>query len=341
MTAAVWTSGRKTTTSSGRGRSVLRNCEPRVFTNNTLYSSEEGGLPFEYPGNHYYAEQPTGTQVFVRPNRCEPGRAHVAIYNWDSRAEVSVDLVDASLVKGERYVIQDVQNLFGRPVVEGIFDGSPAVVRMVGLEPGPVVGDIPGIAHTAPRFGAFLVSSSRRLSQPPPRRRPRAWPATPAPSPSPTSSKAGDFDPPSERRFVSRCGGSKSRASGSLGMAYGKQRDSRLKLQSRWMSPSLVLLCGAVLLSVIAVAMMWGGNSTSAAPDPVPAAAIESESSPCNGGRAFYVAPDGQATNDGSKERPLESHDGIVGQEPRQALRHRLAAGRDISRCVQERIGWQ
>ena len=81
----------------------LRQCEASVFISNTFYASEKGGLPVERYGNTYLDKPPTGTKVFVRPNRCEPGRAHVAIYNWDLRSEVSVDLSPGSLVRGERY----------------------------------------------------------------------------------------------------------------------------------------------------------------------------------------------------------------------------------------------
>lgn len=136
---------------------ILRSCTTQSFANNTLYGPVREDPPNEYPGNEYRTVPPTGTRVFVRPNRCEAGRAHVAIYNWDSQAQVRVDLSGASLVKGERFLIQDAQNFFGKPVVEGIYEARPVNVPMTGLHVKPPVGNVPHSGHTAPQFGAFVV----------------------------------------------------------------------------------------------------------------------------------------------------------------------------------------
>jgi hypothetical protein len=43
---------------------------------------------------------PQGTWVYSRPNKYEPGRGHVAVYNWDRRRSVEADL---GREKGDRH----------------------------------------------------------------------------------------------------------------------------------------------------------------------------------------------------------------------------------------------
>ena len=43
----------------------------------------------DFANNTYYSARPTGTKVFVRPNKYEPGRANITIYNWDKAATVT------------------------------------------------------------------------------------------------------------------------------------------------------------------------------------------------------------------------------------------------------------
>ncbi len=88
--------------------------------------------------------RPAGTQVFVRPNRYEPGRGHVAVYNWDRKPAVDVDL-GAVLKQGARYEVHNVQDdLYGKPAAAGTYDGKP--VRLPTKR-----------SEIAPDFDAFLV----------------------------------------------------------------------------------------------------------------------------------------------------------------------------------------
>jgi serine/threonine-protein kinase len=88
--------------------------------------------------------RPRGTQVFVRPNRYEPGRAHVAVYNWDRQPSVEIDL-SRVLKKGARFAIFNAQDdLYGKPAATGVYDGKPVRVPTRS-------------SATAPDFEAFLV----------------------------------------------------------------------------------------------------------------------------------------------------------------------------------------
>jgi hypothetical protein len=136
---------------------VLGPCSTEMFAGNTFYGREREVPPNETGGNEYLTTPPTVTKVFVRPNRCEQGRAHVVIYNWGGQPEVAVDLSPGALVSGERFVVRDVQNYFGSPVAQGSYDGAPVSIPMTGLHLEPPVGDIEPAAHTAPQFGVFVV----------------------------------------------------------------------------------------------------------------------------------------------------------------------------------------
>ncbi|HWC72591.1 MAG TPA: right-handed parallel beta-helix repeat-containing protein [Gemmatimonadales bacterium] len=73
-----------------------------------------------------------GPTVFVRPNRYERGRAHVAIYNLGLLPAVTVGL-SGVLENGQQYELRDVQNVFGKPVVSGTFTGDSVSVPVTGL----------------------------------------------------------------------------------------------------------------------------------------------------------------------------------------------------------------
>jgi hypothetical protein len=105
----------------------------------------------------YQPGVPTGVWTFVRPNKYEAGRAHIAVYNWDLASSVTVD-VSAALTPGTRYEVRDAQNYFGSPVASGVYEGGPIRVPMTGLAIAPANGNVPvQPVHSAPQFGAFVL----------------------------------------------------------------------------------------------------------------------------------------------------------------------------------------
>ena len=118
---------------------------------------------------------PIGKWVYVRPNQYEAKRANITIYNWDAydatgnvvlgkSPSVSVDL-SSVLAPGDNFVIQDVQNFYGPPVVSGIYTGGTVTIPMEGLTKAAPIG-FAAPAHTAPAFGTFIVMLSS--TAPPP-----------------------------------------------------------------------------------------------------------------------------------------------------------------------------
>jgi hypothetical protein len=114
----------------------------------------------QHPKNRYGGEGPSNAVSFLRPNRYEPGRAHIIVFNWDRQEEVSTSLDSAGIPYGGRFEVRDVQNLMGPVVVSGTYTGSAVRIPMSSLvEVGPAVGFATKPPHTAPEFAVFLVTS--------------------------------------------------------------------------------------------------------------------------------------------------------------------------------------
>jgi hypothetical protein len=113
-----------------------------------------------YPQN-IYESRPTGVDTFVRPNRYEPGRAHVIVFNWDRANDVSVDLSDAGLASGAAFEIRDVHSMGGDPVASGTYSGSAVTIPMSRLTVvTPLIGGSSSPKHPAPEFSVFLLTST-------------------------------------------------------------------------------------------------------------------------------------------------------------------------------------
>ena len=104
--------------------------------------------------------QPSVTQVFVRPNQYEPGRAHVVIYNWGAQSSVPVSLVNVVRV-GAHFEVRNVQDVFGAPLLSGTYSGGSINIPMGGVTPPVPIGGSPRAPiKTGPAFDVFLVTSS-------------------------------------------------------------------------------------------------------------------------------------------------------------------------------------
>ncbi len=68
-------------------------------------------------------------RVILRPNKYDPNRAHLAVFNWLRAEAVPVDPA-GFLKRGDRFRILSALDVFGRPVAEGTFDGRPVDVPM-------------------------------------------------------------------------------------------------------------------------------------------------------------------------------------------------------------------
>jgi hypothetical protein len=63
------------------------------------------------------------------PNRYDPGRANLVVFNWAGKLAVEV-APEPFLKPGDSYRLLNPRDLFGPPVVAGTFDGKPIRVGM-------------------------------------------------------------------------------------------------------------------------------------------------------------------------------------------------------------------
>jgi hypothetical protein len=108
---------------------------------------------------------PTGTQVFLRPNRYEARRAHLAVYNWDDLDNVTVD-VGGLLQPGDPFEVRNAQNYFGPPVLAGTFAGAPLVLPMTNLVVTLPFGDTESPLTPNRQFNSFVLQG-RSPNKPP------------------------------------------------------------------------------------------------------------------------------------------------------------------------------
>lgn len=89
--------------------------------------------------------RPSGTVVFVRPNRYEKKRAHIAVFNWDERQTLDIDLSKV-LAPGDEFRVHNVQvGIHERPVASGTYTGGTVAIPSLRSE-------------ISPHFEAYLVT---------------------------------------------------------------------------------------------------------------------------------------------------------------------------------------
>jgi hypothetical protein len=150
------------------GTSLKVNCTNSTVNGNFLYGSISSGVASSYPSNVISQTRPGGLQTFIRPNKYEPGRANIAVYNWDKLPTVSVDLSTTGLKSGEGFEIRDAQNFYGPAVAKGTYNGSSVSLPMTGLTPARPIGGSTTAPATGPEFNAFVVLPTGTSSPTPP-----------------------------------------------------------------------------------------------------------------------------------------------------------------------------
>jgi hypothetical protein len=147
-----------------------------TMTGNSFVETELHGVSAsQYPSNTYQSQLPSTPRVFVRPNQYQRGRAHIVVFNGGQQGQVNVDISSAGLTAGERFEIRDVQNYYGSPVVSSTYSGGSVTLPMSGLQAAAPRGTgVSRPAHTAPRFGVFVLSGGSGGSTTPPAPAPSA-----------------------------------------------------------------------------------------------------------------------------------------------------------------------
>jgi len=101
------------------GKRVVENCKGLVQDGNQIIPDDA------------LVRRPA--RVVLRPNKYDPRRANLAIFNWPRRLVVQVDAA-GFLKDGERYVLKDPKHFFGDPVHWGACEKGRIAVPMFGKE---------------------------------------------------------------------------------------------------------------------------------------------------------------------------------------------------------------
>jgi hypothetical protein len=70
-------------------------------------------------------------RVEIRPNKYDPTRFHIAIFNWPQHETVALDL-SGHLKTGDSYQLLNPRDVFAKPIVQGAHDGKPVATPVKG-----------------------------------------------------------------------------------------------------------------------------------------------------------------------------------------------------------------
>ena len=119
---------------------------------------------FPFDANSTFIDHaPTGVKSFILPNRYDPKRATLVVYNWDLSTKAGVD-VSSFLSPGDKYQLRNVQDYF-RDVISGTYSGGNLQIQMTGRTQAKPIGyDLvsrwyhdPIQPNTFPMFGVFVL----------------------------------------------------------------------------------------------------------------------------------------------------------------------------------------
>jgi hypothetical protein len=74
--------------------------------------------------------RPAKNKIVLRPNKYERGRANIAVYDWEGRPDVELDL-KGLVDTGQSFEIRNVQDFYGKPAATGVYRGEPVVVPLL------------------------------------------------------------------------------------------------------------------------------------------------------------------------------------------------------------------
>jgi hypothetical protein len=104
------------------------------------------------------ASAPAASEVIVRANPYERGRAHVVVYNWAGASAASVN-VAGIVPAGARYTVRNAQQPFGPAVASGTYGGGAISVPLTAVQPPAPIGWSTRAPSTGTQFHVFIVTT--------------------------------------------------------------------------------------------------------------------------------------------------------------------------------------
>jgi len=121
---------------------------------NLGYSFSQWQSTFGWDAHSTMSSATPPNHIVVEPNAYERGRANVVVYNWTGAGSVTVDLSGALNV-GDHFVVMNVQNFYGAPVVSGVYDG-PISLPITTVSPPAAIGGH-AMPATSAQFQTYVV----------------------------------------------------------------------------------------------------------------------------------------------------------------------------------------
>jgi hypothetical protein len=148
---------------AGPDAMTITQCTGLKITGNTFAGSRPVGFTaFDFPEN-VFSLTPSVQYSKVRPDRWEPGRGVLAVYNWERKSRLRVDVSAIGWTPGQKYVLRNMEDYFGE-VIHGVYDGESLEVPMTGWKiASPVGWKAP--QSSLPEFGAFSLEMDYGTAQ--------------------------------------------------------------------------------------------------------------------------------------------------------------------------------
>jgi hypothetical protein len=102
----------------------------------------------------------TGPDVIVRPNRYEPGRATVTVWNWDGSASSASADMSGVLKAGDTYTVHHVYDFYGPPVASGTYSGGSISLPLRDYTPPTPIGMTSPPPSAGIAFNVFIIRKS-------------------------------------------------------------------------------------------------------------------------------------------------------------------------------------
>lgn len=111
--------------------------------------------------NQYIANVPTtGLDYFFMPNKYDPNRTHLVIYNWSGDSTVNIDAAHSGLIPEENYELINVMDYYNDKIKFKMPQDGFLHVPMSGHSFGQVIGSQKASVSQFPYFGVFIIVKS-------------------------------------------------------------------------------------------------------------------------------------------------------------------------------------
>jgi hypothetical protein len=102
------------------------------------------------------AALPGEPTIVTLPNAYEPGRATIAVINWQ-RAPTATVVLDGVLAPSDSFEVVDAQDPFAPPLLHGAYGGSMTLPMDAVAPAAPVGMSVSPAPRTGPEFKVFIV----------------------------------------------------------------------------------------------------------------------------------------------------------------------------------------